>query len=109
MAVKPMTQQGQWVCFGSDRAFAYRIETGRVLPFESTPNGWNLTFELEALDDANSKLQEVMDIMMTEKHLEQTEKFEHMKELLQVITKMLTGTQKTHPFEWRRAQTCKTT
>ena len=78
MAVKPMTQQGQWVCFGSDRAFAYKIETGRVLPFESTPNGWNLTVELEALDDANSKLQEVMDIMMTEKHLEQTEKFEHM-------------------------------
>ena len=25
MAVKPMTQQGQWVCFGPDRAFAYKI------------------------------------------------------------------------------------
>ena len=43
MAVKPMTQQGQWVCFGPDRAFAYRIETGRATPFESTPNGWNFT------------------------------------------------------------------
>ena len=53
MAVKPMTQQGQGVCFGPDRAFAYKIETGRVIP--STPNGWNLTVELEAPNGANSK------------------------------------------------------
>ena len=66
MAVKPMTQQGQWVSFGPDHAFAYAIETGRVIPFESTPNGWKLTVELKAPNDANSKLQEVMDIMMTE-------------------------------------------
>ena len=37
MAVKPMTQQGQWVCFGPDRAFAYKIESGRVIPFTNTP------------------------------------------------------------------------
>ena len=74
MAVKPMTQPGPWVCFGPDRAFAYKTETGRVMPCESTPNGWNLTVELEAPNDANSKLQEVVDIMMTEKRLEQTEK-----------------------------------
>ena len=55
MAVKPMTQQGQWVCFGPDDAFAYKVETGRVIPFESTPNGCNLTAELEAPNDANSK------------------------------------------------------
>ena len=74
MAVKPMTQQGQWVCFGPGCAFAKKKETGRVIPFESTPNGWNLIVELEAPNDANSKLQEVMDIIMTEKRLEQTEK-----------------------------------
>ena len=27
MAVKPMTQQGQWICFGPDRAFAYKKGT----------------------------------------------------------------------------------
>ena len=74
IALKPTTPQGQWVCFGSDRAFAYTIETRRVIPFESTPNGWNLTVELEALHDANNKLQEMMDIMMTEKRIEQMEK-----------------------------------
>ena len=57
MVVKPMTQQGQWVSFGPGGAFAYTIDTGRVIPFESTPNGWNLTVELEAPNDANNKLQ----------------------------------------------------
>ena len=47
MAVKPMTAQGQWVCFGPDRAFAYKIDTGRVIPFESTSTDWNLTMQLE--------------------------------------------------------------
>ena len=61
MAVKPMTAQGQWVCFGPDRALAYKIDTGRVIPFESTPTGWNLTVELEAPENANKKLQEAMD------------------------------------------------
>ena len=61
MAVKPMTQQGQWVCFGPDRSFPYKIETGRVIPFEGTPNGWNLTVELEAPNGANRKLQEIME------------------------------------------------
>ena len=42
MAVKPMTQQGEWSCVGPDRAFASKTETGRVMPFESTPNGWNM-------------------------------------------------------------------
>ena len=37
MAVKPMTAQGQWVCFGPDRAFAYKIETGRVIPSSPRP------------------------------------------------------------------------
>ena len=72
MAVKPMTQIRQLVCFGPDRAFAYKRETGRVTPFESTPNGWNLTVELDAPNDANSKLQEIMDITMIGKNLEQT-------------------------------------
>ena len=76
-----MTQQGQWVCFGPDRPFAHKIDTGRVLPFESTtvPN------------EANSKLQEVIDIMMTEQRLEQVEKVEHGKGLPHAIKQMLTG------------------
>ena len=82
MAVKPMTQQGLWVCFGPDRAFAYKIEICRVTPFESTPNGWNLSVKLRAPNDANSKLQEVMDMVTAH-----------------TIKQMLTGPQKTHPFE----------
>ena len=98
MAVKPMTRGGQWVGFGPDRAFAYTTDTGRVIPFESTPNEWNLTVELEAPNDANTKLQEVRDIMMTEKRSEQIEKIEHGVGLPQVIKQMLTVPQKTHPF-----------
>ena len=62
-----------------------KIETGRVIPFESTPNGWNLTVELEAPNHTNNKLQEVMDIMMIEKRLEQTEKIVHMRGLPRAI------------------------
>ena len=85
MAVKPMTQQGQWVRFGPDRALAYKIETGTVIPFEITPDGWNLTVELGAPNDANSKLQEIMDIMMTEERLVQTENIDHMRGLPHAI------------------------
>ena len=84
MAVKPMTQQRQWECFGFDRAFACNRETGRVIPFESTLNGWNLAIELEAPNDANSKLQEVMDIMITKKRTEQTEKMPHANKQIDV-------------------------
>ena len=48
-----------------------------MIPSASTPNGWNLTVELEAPNNANSKLQEVMDIMMAEERLEKTENVEH--------------------------------
>ena len=78
-----------------------KIETGRVIPIESTPKGWNLTVEIEAPNDANSKFHEVMDIMMTEKRLEQTEKTEHMRGLPHAIKQMLTGPQKKHPFGWQ--------
>ena len=100
---KPMTieSQGQWVCLVPDRAFAYEIETGRVIPFESTPNEWNVTIELDVPNDANSKLHEVMDIMMAEERLEQTEKIEHMRGLPHAINQMLTGPR-------GRAQTRKT-
>ena len=92
-----MTQQGQRVFFGPGRAFAYKIETVRVIPIESTPNGWNFTAGLEAPNDANSKLQEVMDIMMTEQRLEQRVKVEHLRGLLHAIKQMLTKPPKTHP------------
>ena len=91
MVVNPMTREGQWVCFGPDRAFAYKIETGRVIPFESTPNVLKLTVELEAPNNANNKSQEIMDIMMTKKRLDHTEKIEHMKGVPDVIKQMLTA------------------
>ena len=104
LAVKQVTQQGHWVCFGPDRAFANIIESGRVIPFESAPNEWNLTVELEAPNDANSKLQEIMDIMKTEKRLEQTEKIEHTRGLPHTIKQMLTGRNimsSLQPFGWQ--------
>ena len=94
--------------FGTDRAFAYKIEIGRVIPFESTPNGWNLTVELEAPTDANSKLQEIMDIMMTETRSEQTEKAEHMRGLPHAII-LLTGRKDVSSLQLFRLQSCKTT
>ena len=100
MAVKPTTQQGQWVCFGPDRAFAYK-KTDRVISVESTPNGWYFTVELEARKDANSKLQEVKDTMVTEKRLEKAEEIEHTRALPQVIKQMLTGRKDLHPFGWQ--------
>ena len=80
------------------------MDTGRVLPFESTPNGWNFTVELEAPNDASSKLPEVMDIMRTEKRLEQTEKIDHMRGLPHAIKHMLIGRKdvsSSQLFGWR--------
>ena len=88
MAVKPMTQQGQRVCPGPDRAFAYKIDTGRVTPWESTPNGWNLAVEPKAPNDANRKSQEVMDIMHTEQ-LEEIQEVEHMSAPARVFKQIL--------------------
>ena len=63
-----MTQQGQWGCVGPDRALAYKIWIlAEAYRLRARPNGWNLTDELEAPNDANSKLQEIVDTMMTEK------------------------------------------
>ena len=64
MAVKSMTQE-QWVCFVTVRSHT-KEKLAQSKPFESTPNGWNLTIEFAAPNDANSKLQEVVDIMRTE-------------------------------------------
>ena len=62
---------------------------------------WNLTVQLEAPSDATSKLQEVMDIILTEKRPEQTEKIEHMRGLPHASKQMSTGPQKTPPFGWQ--------
>ena len=43
--------------FGLDRAFSNEIDTGRVIPLEGTTNGWSLTVDLEASDEANRELQ----------------------------------------------------
>ncbi len=60
MSVKEMTQKGNWVVFGPKSGFAYHQETQRKVDFTNTPTGWNLTAELEAPEDGNAKLQEVI-------------------------------------------------
>ena len=100
MAVKPMTQQGQRVCFDPGRAFANKIHTARGIPSETTPDAWNYTVELEAPSDANRKLREVMDIMHTEQRFEQTQKVKRMSAPPLGIKQMMTVPQKTHLFGW---------
>ena len=46
MAVKPKTQEGQCVCFRLGRTLAHKMDTDRVMLFESTLKGWNLIVEL---------------------------------------------------------------
>ena len=102
MAVKPMTEQGQWVCFGPDRAFAYKIETGRVIPFEPTATGWNLTMELEAPENANKKLQEVMDTKTAEKRMEpQGSGSNSFGGLPDRVRELIEGSAPVHPFGWQ--------
>ena len=87
---------GQWFRQGNQqREDADHWDTEARVQYSTagvqTFNGWNLTVELEAPNDATSMSQEVMDIMMTEKGLEQTEKTEHMRRLPHTIKQMLTG------------------
>jgi hypothetical protein len=91
MAVKPMTQQGQWVCFGPDRAFAYKIDTGRIIPFEPTPTGWNLTVELEAPNEANKKVNEVMEMRASEQRVDEQRSTLAPEELPSRIKQMIQG------------------
>ena len=60
--------------------------------------------DLGTLTVEQRKLQEIMDIMMTEKRLEQTEKIEHMRGLPHVIKQMLIGRKDVsslQPFGWQ--------
>ena len=52
----------------------------------------------ETPNDANSGLQEVMNIMMAEKRLEQKEKIEHTRRQVQVIKQIMIGPQETQSF-----------
>ena len=79
------------MCLFRPWSCAHKTEIGRVTPFESSPKGWNITSKLEVPNDANSKLQEVMDIIMVEKRLEQTEIIEHKRRMPHAIKQMLTG------------------
>ena len=102
MAVKPMTAQGQWVCFGPDRAFAYKIETGRVIPFKPTPTGWNLTMELEALENANRKLQQVMDTKIAEMRTgSQSPGLNPLGGLPTRVRELIEESAPLHPFGWQ--------
>ena len=93
---------------GPGRVFAHKVETGRVIPFETRPMGGTSQLN-SSTDDANSKLQDVMDIIMTDKRLEQTE-FEHMRGLRHAIKQILTVRKDVVFFQfffgWQ-AQTCK--
>ena len=84
MAVKPMTQQGQWVCFGPDRALA----TGRVIPFESTPSGWNLRVEF-----SKHQMRPTAKLQASHGHHDETEKIEHMRGLPHAIKQNVVRTE----------------
>ena len=99
MVVKPTTQQGR-LCFGLDGTFVCEVDTGRVIPFEGKLNGWN-NCALEAPNDGNKMLQEVMDIMIAEQRLEHTEAYEHMSGPRHAFKRMLLGPQKRHHLEWQ--------
>ena len=50
MAVTEMTDCGRWVCFGPQRqGFSFDPRTGQKIEFTPTPDGWDLTMELEPL------------------------------------------------------------
>ena len=104
MAVKPMTEKGQWVCFGPDRAFAYKIDTGRVIPSEPTETGWNLTVELEAPYYANEKLNAALEVAESAQRVDQRLQSTPMGELPSKVMQLITGTfdatHPSHPFGW---------
>ena len=104
MAVKPMTQQGHWVCFGPDRAFAYKPETGRVIPFEPTGSGWNLTMELEAPADANEKVQSAVEAMNSCERMDEESEMMRVGDVPSQVTRLIMGETevngRVHPFGW---------
>ena len=53
-----------------------------------TPNGWNVTVELEAPSDATDKLQEDVDITNAEHRLEHIKKVENMSVPLRAIKQL---------------------
>ena len=57
MSVGDMTDKGQWVVHGPNRAgFAYYPGERRRIDFQKDPGGWDLTLEFEALQTANRKI-----------------------------------------------------
>ena len=91
MAVKPLTEEGHWGCFGPDRAFGHKMETGREIHLRARPLDGTSQLSSKHQMMPSAKLQKVMDSMMTEERLEQTEKIEHMRGLPHAIKQMLTG------------------
>ena len=103
MVVKPKTQEGQCVCFRLDRTLAHKMDTDRVMLFESTLKGWNFIVELEAPSDANMTLQEVTEIIGAEQRLDSTEKM-----IILVYYLMQSNGQQKLTLVGGRAQTCET-
>ena len=73
----------------------YKIATGRVIPFESTPTGWNLTVELEVLENANKELNEAMDTKIAEI---QTRSRNPLARLPTRVEELMEKSEPFHPF-----------
>ena len=70
LAVKDLTNKGQWVVFGPTKAFAYQPQGGRVTKFDNTPSGWNWTLKLDAPNMANRKVLEALERRKEEQELQ---------------------------------------
>ena len=94
-----------WVCFGPDRAFAYKNETGRVIPFEPTPTGWNLTMELEGAGKRQQEDSGAMDTKIAEMRIESQIP---LSSLPNRVLELMKESNPIHPFGRQGARACKT-
>ena len=66
-----MTKQGQWVVFSPSEGFAYQPQSKRMVKFDNTPTGWDLTVELEAPNEANKRIEEYAQVQQADRNVEQ--------------------------------------
>ena len=99
MSVKDMTNKGQWVVFGPPGGFCYQPKLKRLVNFDNTPTGWDLTVELEAPAEANRRLEEYVEVKEAERTIDMVA--ETPVGMPDFIRKMISGGD--HPFG-RQAQ-----
>ena len=75
LSVKDMTNNGHFVVFGPDCAFAHKPKTGRTTHFESTTTGWDHTVMVEPPNAANN----IMNEMIATKSAERAEAHEALE------------------------------